>query len=116
MAEEKQYQLLNFDFISAGGAEGTICKSLSVMLAVVTEQFSSCTQQMRMLLELQHLEHHTKLMESFVLSKDCLNFINLVPSHSEIYRKSATGLVLTLEEAAFHIWFNTLEKIRGQEK
>ena len=86
------------------------------MLALMTEQFSSYTQQTGMLLELQHLGLHTKLTESFLLSEHCLNFTNLVPAHSEISIKDSIGLVLTLKEAAFHIWFNTLEKMRGQKK
>lgn len=69
-----------------------------------------------MLLELQHPGLHIKLMESFVLSEHCLNFMNLVPAHSEINIKDSIGLVLTLKEAAFHIWFNALEKMKGQKK
>lgn len=42
--------------------------------------------------------------------------MNLVPAHSEINIKDSIGLVLTLKEAAFHIWFNALEKMKGQKK
>lgn len=90
-----------------------MCKSLSIMPAVMTEQFNRYTQQMGMLLELQHLRLHTKQMESFVLAEHYLNCISLVPAHSETSIKDSLGLVFTLNEAAFHIWFNTSEKMRG---
>lgn len=71
-----------------------------------------------MLVELEHLALYTNLMEFFVLSEHCLNLINFVLAHRKINVKESVDSILTLKEAAFYIWVNTLEekKKKTQER
>lgn len=108
----KGYWWLDIDLFQMGMWSNLHEKVYQSCLLLWQSNSAVIPQQTGMLLQLEHLGLHTNLVELFLLSDHFLFFYKSCPSVCEISIKDSVAAVLTLKDAAFYIWVNTLWKMK----